>query len=127
MYPITDAERKALADYCDRVLKQLEIHKVRPELAAKHMHDCCALYLKGMQGGLTVEQMALTAIANGVADRSATCIGCGCTDEQRCMIGTHYRRCHWLRVDRDADIGVCSCCSSLVADWDAGVREREQR
>lgn len=28
--------------------------------------------------------------------------------------------CHWLRLDRDRDRGVCSACPLLVEAWDAG-------
>lgn len=48
----------------------------------------------------------------------ATCIGCACTDERACAGG-----CHWERVDRAAQLGVCSGCTEHVARWDEGVRK----
>lgn len=47
---------------------------------------------------------------------SATCIGCGCTDERACRGG-----CSWLRVDYSVGKGVCSRCPRKTNDWD---RER---
>lgn len=47
----------------------------------------------------------------------ATCIGCACTDEHACKGG-----CHWERVDYAAQLGVCSSCPELIAQWDAGER-----
>jgi hypothetical protein len=44
---------------------------------------------------------------------TATCIGCGCTDQRACIGG-----CHWLRVDYAKGRGVCSTCAHLVAAWD---------
>lgn len=48
----------------------------------------------------------------------AVCIGCGCDDNHACPGG-----CSWLRVDRDAGLGVCSNCSEAAASWDAGDRD----
>lgn len=48
----------------------------------------------------------------------ATCIGCGCDDLHACDLG-----CSWLRVDRKANLGVCSTCQRDVARWDAGDRK----
>ena len=45
------------------------------------------------------------------------CIGCGCTESRACPGG-----CSWTRIDREANIGVCSRCVRSVADWDAGQR-----
>lgn len=47
----------------------------------------------------------------------ATCIGCGCNDLRACKGG-----CWWLRVDYDAEVGVCSQCNGDVTAWDAGAR-----
>ena len=44
---------------------------------------------------------------------SATCIGCGDTDDR-----LHVARCHWLRVDYPAGVGVCSACPEFVTAWD---------
>ncbi len=47
----------------------------------------------------------------------AVCIGCGCDDMHACEEG-----CWWLRVDRAAQLGVCSSCAAHVSRWDAGDR-----
>lgn len=52
----------------------------------------------------------------------ASCIGCGCTDERACIDKISGTPCSWLRVDRTAGIGVCSCCPEDVRRWDDGDR-----
>ena len=47
----------------------------------------------------------------------AYCVGCGCDDLHAC----HPSGCSWLRIARDARIGVCSSCDFLVRAWDAGA------
>lgn len=62
----------------------------------------------------------------------ASCIGCGCDDFHACPVGDE-RGCHWLRVDYEEGLGVCSACPEFEAQWDAGdrtphaepIRERE--
>lgn len=49
------------------------------------------------------------------------CIGCGCDDLHGC-IGDDGEACHWLRVDDDEQLGVCSECPEHVARFDAGDR-----
>ena len=44
------------------------------------------------------------------------CIGCGCTDSVGCL--TAGGICHWLRLDAERHIGVCSECSDVVAPYD---------
>ncbi|EIW8458068.1 hypothetical protein MIL71_004194 [Salmonella enterica subsp. enterica serovar Reading] len=51
--------------------------------------------------------------------KSATCVGCGCSDNDACV--NEYRdTCHWLKVNRQTGLGVCSFCpeflSHLLAD-----------
>lgn len=46
--------------------------------------------------------------------KTATCIGCGCDDQHACDGG-----CHWLRVDYDKGVGVCSACDPFREAWDA--------
>lgn len=53
----------------------------------------------------------------------AICIGCGCTDMHACWDDAKEAPCHWDRVDREAGLGVCSCCRDLVEDWDRGDRD----
>ncbi|EAY57153.1 MAG: hypothetical protein UBAL2_80490432a [Leptospirillum rubarum] len=59
----------------------------------------------------------------------AYCIGCGshpreqalrgprCNDDYGCDVG-----CSWLRLDRDAHLGVCSECEHRISAWDNGKR-----
>lgn len=47
----------------------------------------------------------------------AVCIGCGCDDNIGCPEG-----CWWLRLDRQADLGVCSNCEEHAEAWDRGDR-----
>ena len=51
-------------------------------------------------------------------DHVSTCIGCGCDDLAACIGPTGP--CHWLRVDRDLGLGICSHCgdSRLIEAWD---------
>lgn len=51
------------------------------------------------------------------------CIGCGCDDENPCQDMATGAGCSWLRVDRDQQLGVCSCCTEDVKRWDAGDRD----
>lgn len=52
----------------------------------------------------------------------ATCIGCGCTDSNACFDEIEGEPCHWKRVDRKTNLGVCSSCRDLESAWDAGDR-----
>ena len=53
----------------------------------------------------------------------ATCIGCGCNDYQACYDEDNDAGCHWVRLDRRAGLGVCSCCPAALVGWDKGDRE----
>lgn len=55
-------------------------------------------------------------LATSKSQRSATCIGCGCTDHRACVDDATGARCHWLKVDRDRGIGACSSCPDAVND-----------
>ena len=50
--------------------------------------------------------------------RTAMCIECGCDDLHACESGC----CWWLRLDREAGLGVCSECAHRVDGWDRGDR-----
>ena len=50
----------------------------------------------------------------------ASCIGCGCTDQHACV--SDDGPCSWIVVDYDVGRGVCSCCQSNLARWNAGDR-----
>ncbi len=56
-------------------------------------------------------------IERGKCLAMASCIECGCDDLHACAEG-----CSWLRVDRKTGLGLCSMCTSRLADWDAGNR-----
>ena len=53
--------------------------------------------------------------------RISVCIGCGCDDNHAC-VGENRIPCSWLRLDRDAGLGVCSECEDIVLNWDKGDR-----
>lgn len=45
-------------------------------------------------------------------EKIATCVGCGCTDDNGCdpkTTGTGLSCC-WLEVDYDAKVGICCMC-----------------
>lgn len=44
------------------------------------------------------------------------CIGCGCSDFNACV--KDGEACHWLRVDNDMQIGVCSRCPGYVEEFE---------
>ena len=52
----------------------------------------------------------------------SVCIGCGCDDDHACYDDEAGVGCHWVRLDRAAGVGVCSCCWEIVKVWDAGQR-----
>ena len=47
----------------------------------------------------------------------ATCLGCGCNDDNACQ--GEQGPCSWLRVDYEEGVGVCSECPDTAAAWDA--------
>lgn len=53
----------------------------------------------------------------------STCIGCGCTDKQACVDPETLVTCCWVRLERAAGVGVCSCCGEDLDRWDRGDRE----
>ena len=52
----------------------------------------------------------------------ATCIGCGCHDLKACCNEISGQPCHWLTVDRQGGLGVCSECPAHLSRWRAGDR-----
>lgn len=48
------------------------------------------------------------------------CVGCGCTDTHGCL--SEHGPCHWLRVDAQRGIGVCSECGGIVESYDKARR-----
>lgn len=61
------------------------------------------------------------------SDNSATCIGCRCDDLHACESDSAGKPCHWLTVDRESGLGVCSECSEYLSRWHAGDRTRTER
>jgi hypothetical protein len=53
---------------------------------------------------------------------TATCIGCGCTDNLACWDDAVGQPCHWLVVDYRAGLGVCSVCPDDLSRWENGDR-----
>ena len=75
----------------------------------------------GIAGGSS----ALEFIADAIETNDRTCIGCGCKDSAACVDEISGDACHWLRIDDDAGVGVCSECEGHVARFDAGFRVPE--
>ncbi|EDT1338936.1 ParA family protein [Salmonella enterica subsp. enterica serovar Enteritidis] len=42
----------------------------------------------------------------------AVCVGCGCTDNNAC-VNEFCEPCHWLKVNHETGLGVCSSCLSF--------------
>ncbi len=40
----------------------------------------------------------------------SVCQGCGCTDLSACIDAQTGMPCHWVSVDRQKGVGVCSAC-----------------
>jgi hypothetical protein len=55
----------------------------------------------------------------------AHCIMCGCHDYAACIDDHSGCACHWLVVDYEAGMGVCSSCPEGIERWDAGDRTPE--
>lgn len=47
--------------------------------------------------------------------RVATCIGCGCRDDDAC-VNEFSEACAWRKVDRKRGLGVCSFCPITLID-----------
>ncbi|EAA8752617.1 hypothetical protein E0I83_02040 [Salmonella enterica subsp. enterica serovar Stanley] len=45
---------------------------------------------------------------------SATCVGCGCTDNNAC-VNEYHDTCYWLKVNRQSGLGVCSFCTEFLS------------
>ncbi|HEX5461852.1 MAG TPA: hypothetical protein VFX20_17950 [Steroidobacteraceae bacterium] len=58
-------------------------------------------------------------------DEVTVCIGCGCDDLHACDVDEDGNACHWLRIDEDELVGVCSECPEHVTRFDAGERSIE--
>lgn len=53
-------------------------------------------------------------LENALCEVPATCVGCGCTDNNACM-DEFYETCHWLKVNRQTGLGVCSFCPEFLS------------
>lgn len=49
------------------------------------------------------------------------CIGCGCTENNACM--SSNENCHWLRIDKELSLGVCSSCPDQVKAFEQHQKE----
>ncbi|EDO1895704.1 hypothetical protein CBZ97_004245 [Salmonella enterica] len=45
---------------------------------------------------------------------SATCVGCGCTDNNAC-VNEFREACYWLKVNRQTGLGICSFCPEFLS------------
>lgn len=45
-----------------------------------------------------------------VIKKTATCVGCGCTDDKGCPVNDEGYSCTWLEVNYDAGVGICCRC-----------------
>lgn len=45
---------------------------------------------------------------------SATCVGCGCIDNNAC-VNEYHDTCYWLKVNRQSGLGVCSFCTEFLS------------
>lgn len=61
-------------------------------------------------------------MANHERVNIATCIGCGCDDLHACWDEEAGHPCSWIRLDRNAGLGVCSGCPDHATRWDEGDR-----
>ncbi len=73
------------------------------------------------QFGVTQEDMA--DLRRSVEQTVSVCIGCGCDDNRACFDEATGQPCSWIRLDRDAGLGVCSACPDHAERWDQGDRE----
>jgi len=44
--------------------------------------------------------------------KESRCIGCGCSDTKTCF--KDNQACHWLKVNREKQKGVCSNCREFL-------------
>lgn len=70
---------------------------------------------------LPPEMLDVLALAAQQPSGLCRCIGCGCDDRHACQ-DEFGEPCGWLRIDREAGVGVCSECPEAVALWDDGGR-----
>lgn len=54
---------------------------------------------------------------------NARCIRCGCRDHRACV--GPQGPCHWLKVDYELGIGVCSECEAALDLWQQAVARRK--
>ena len=57
----------------------------------------------------------------------SSCIGCGCHDNDACWNDEKEESCHWLRINRALQVGVCASCPGEVARFDAGDFKKAKR
>lgn len=49
------------------------------------------------------------------------CFGCGCTDTKACS--SNGNNCHWLVIDKELGLGVCSSCPGQVKAFEQHQKE----
>lgn len=79
-------------------------------------------YIMNKTDSLPEAPLVIRQIAHEHAEMISTCIECGCNDLNACWDEEANNPCHWIRLDRDAGLGVCSACHDAAARWDEGDR-----
>ncbi|EGN4906545.1 hypothetical protein IHZ02_001253 [Salmonella enterica] len=72
---------------------------------------------KIIAGGKVMSNMTVNTILKRLhreSKNSATCVGCGCTDNNAC-VNEYHDTCYWLKVNRQSGLGVCSFCPEFLS------------
>lgn len=72
-------------------------------------------------GEPAVEPIAVAGAA------AAQCVFCECTDDAACWDDAKGAPCHWLFVDRDRGVGVCSACRAEQLRYGPLIRYLRER
>lgn len=54
----------------------------------------------------------------------SVCIGCSCDDSNACWDEEEGEACHWLAVDHEMKIGVCSLCPDSMKYWATATADK---
>ena len=91
----------------------------------KHVHCECAESTENFPRPIAGKNM--TCEFDGEQSMNvAHCIECGCDDYDVCIDPETNETCHWIALDREAGVGVCSICSRALNRWESGDRSRVQ-
>jgi hypothetical protein len=79
---------------------------------------CACLLLILVQGVVNFwtwiyEGLDQLRMARRPAPTILTCIGCGCTEHEKCT-DDDQKPCHWLATDASDNTGVCSKCGAFL-------------